>query len=255
MYADSSVELKKKSELSQESAVATCKMYVPYISDIIWQIEEVVKIFAMEKELRLIKNRGYFPVPQLAPEECKIETIQDKEVLLTEIDEIVVEMLNAIKESEENYKREQEQARLRDLQGKPAGQTLTYIPHWPTVHQLETATQDETSQEYTSMQTPFAMFTQLHLTEATNTNHPKMTLYYKEQLPPQWTSSRPMQPTKQVVTNCGDAIMPQAQAQTQSTTEQQPDQPVTTDYKMTIHQALQTSEMALHASDAENKAT
>ena len=34
MYADSSVELKKKSELSQESAVATCKKYVPYISDI-----------------------------------------------------------------------------------------------------------------------------------------------------------------------------------------------------------------------------
>ena len=97
MYADSSVELKKKSELSQESAVAACKMYVPYISDIIRQIEEVVKIFAMEKELRLIKNRGYFPVPQLAPEECKIETIQDKEVLLIEIDEIVVEMLKAIK--------------------------------------------------------------------------------------------------------------------------------------------------------------
>ena len=96
MYADSSVELKKKSELSQESAVAACKMYVPYISDIVRQIEEVVKIFAMEKELRSIKNRGYFPVPQLAPEECKIETIQDKEVLLTEIDEIVVEMLNAI---------------------------------------------------------------------------------------------------------------------------------------------------------------
>ena len=35
MYADSSVELKKKSELSQESAVAACKMYVPYISDIV----------------------------------------------------------------------------------------------------------------------------------------------------------------------------------------------------------------------------
>ena len=58
MYADSSVELKKKSELSQESAVAACKMYVPYISDIVRQIEEVVKIFAIEKELRLIKNRG-----------------------------------------------------------------------------------------------------------------------------------------------------------------------------------------------------
>ena len=49
MYADSSVELKKKSELSHESAVAVCKTYVPYISDITRQIEEVVKIFAMEK--------------------------------------------------------------------------------------------------------------------------------------------------------------------------------------------------------------
>ena len=123
MYADSSVELKKKSELSQESAVAACKMYVPYISDITRQIEEVVKIFAMEKELRSIKNRGYFPVPQLAPEDCKIETIQDKEVLMREIDEIAVEMLNTIKESEENYKREQEQARIRDEQLRSARQT------------------------------------------------------------------------------------------------------------------------------------
>ena len=123
MYADSSVELKKKSELSQESAVAACKMYVPYISDITRQIEEVVKIFGMEKELRSIKNRGYFPVPQLTPEECKIEMTQDKEVLMREIDEIAVEMLNAIKESEENYKKEQEQARIMDEQLRSARQT------------------------------------------------------------------------------------------------------------------------------------
>ena len=77
----------------------------------------------MEKELRPIKNRGYFPVPQLAPEECKIETIQDKEVLMKEINEIAVEMLNAIKESEENYKREQEQARIRDEQLRSTRQT------------------------------------------------------------------------------------------------------------------------------------
>ena len=71
MYTNSSVELNRKSELSQESAVAACKMYVPYISDITYQIEEVVKIFAMEKELRLIKNRGYFLVPQLVPKNAK----------------------------------------------------------------------------------------------------------------------------------------------------------------------------------------
>ena len=77
----------------------------------------------MEKELRSIKNRGYFPVPQLSPEECKIETILDKEVLMKEINEIAVEMLNAIKESEENYKKEQEQARIRDEQLRSARQT------------------------------------------------------------------------------------------------------------------------------------
>ena len=123
MYADSSVELKKKSELSQESAVAACKIYVPYISDITRQIEEVVKIFAMEKELRLIKNRGYFPVKHLAPRECRIETIQDKETLIKEIDEVAVEMLTAIKESEENYKKDQEQARIREEQLRSARQT------------------------------------------------------------------------------------------------------------------------------------
>ena len=123
MYADSSVELKKKSERSQESAVAACKTYVPYISDITCQIEEVVKIFAMEKELREIKNRGYFPVPHLAPRECKIETIQDKKILIKEIDEIAVEMLTAIRESEENYKKEQEQARIREEKLRFATQT------------------------------------------------------------------------------------------------------------------------------------
>ena len=123
MYADSSVELKKKSELSQESAVAACKMYVPYISNIERQIEEVVKIFAMEKELRLIKNRGYFPALHLAPRECKIETVQDKEALIKEVDEVAMEMLAAIRESEENYKKEQEQARLRKEQLRSARQT------------------------------------------------------------------------------------------------------------------------------------
>ena len=54
---------------------------------------------------------------------------------------------------------------------------------------------------------------------------------------------------------CGDETTPQTQAQTQSITEQQPDQLVAMDCKMTIHQTLQTPEMDRHASDAENKAT
>ena len=77
----------------------------------------------MEKELRLIKNRGYFLAPYLAPRECKIETIQDKDALIKEIDEVAVEMLTAIRESEENYKTEQEQSRIRDEQLRSTRQT------------------------------------------------------------------------------------------------------------------------------------
>ena len=43
LYADTSVELKKKSELSQDSAVAACRVYVPYMFDITRQLEEVRK--------------------------------------------------------------------------------------------------------------------------------------------------------------------------------------------------------------------
>ena len=109
LYAEISVELKRKSELSQESAVAACKVYRPYISDILRQVDEVMKIFAMEKELRIIKNRGYFPVPLITPQGNKIETSHDKDKVLEAVDEEVTEMLKAVKQSEENYEREQEQ--------------------------------------------------------------------------------------------------------------------------------------------------
>ena len=35
MYAKNSVKLKRNSELSQESTVAACKVYIPYISNIL----------------------------------------------------------------------------------------------------------------------------------------------------------------------------------------------------------------------------
>ena len=123
MYAENSVELKRKSELSQESAVAAWKVYVPYISDITCQLDEVMKIFTMEKGLRIIKNRGYFPVPQITPQDNKIETNQDKDKVLEKVDEEGTAMLNAVKQSEEDYAREQEHARARDEQLRSARQT------------------------------------------------------------------------------------------------------------------------------------
>ena len=116
LYAEISIELKKKSELSKESAVNACKVYGPYIADILCQVDEVIKLFSMEKELRKIRNRGDFPVPKFTPDGIKIKTTKDKDRVLTQVDREVEDMLKAIRRNEENYEREQEEAKNRDQQ-------------------------------------------------------------------------------------------------------------------------------------------
>ena len=123
LYVEISVELKRKSKVSQESAVTACKVYGSYISDILWQVDKVMKLFAMEKELRIIKNRGHFPVPLITPQGIKIETLQDKKKVLDAVDTEVTEMIKAVRESEENYQREQEEAKSRDQQLRLTRQT------------------------------------------------------------------------------------------------------------------------------------
>ena len=93
------------------------------MSDITRQLEEVRKIFAIEKELRTIKNRGYFPVPHINPHEEKIETAKDKDKILERIDEIATAMIQTARQSEENFAREQEQAKVRDEQLRSVRQT------------------------------------------------------------------------------------------------------------------------------------
>ena len=93
------------------------------MSDITRQLEEVRKIFAIEKELRTIKNRGYFPVPHINPQEEKIETAKDKDKILQRIDELATAMIQAARQSKENLAREQEQARARDEQLRLVRQT------------------------------------------------------------------------------------------------------------------------------------
>ena len=123
LYAEISVELKRKSKLSRESAVTVCKVYGSYIADILRQADEVMKLFAMEKELRIIKNRGHFPVPTNTAQVTKIETTKDKDKVLEAVDTEVIEMIKAVRESEENYKREQEEAKNRDQQLRLTRQT------------------------------------------------------------------------------------------------------------------------------------
>ena len=82
-----------------------------------------MKLFAMEKELRIIKNRGHFPVPLIIPQGVKIETLQDKQKVLDAVDTEITEMLKAVRESEENYEREQEEVKSRDQQLRLTRQT------------------------------------------------------------------------------------------------------------------------------------
>ena len=73
-----------------------------------------MKLFAMEKELRIIKNRGHFPIQTITPQGTKIETSHDKDKVLEAVNMEVTEMMKAVRQSEENYESEQEQAKNRD---------------------------------------------------------------------------------------------------------------------------------------------
>ena len=76
LYTETSIELKRKSKLSWEKAVTACKVEGMYISDILLQVNEVLKLFAIEKELRIINNRGHFPVPKITQQGTKNRKLQ-----------------------------------------------------------------------------------------------------------------------------------------------------------------------------------
>ena len=80
-------------------------------------------LFAMEKELRIIKNRGHFSVLTITPQGTKIETSHDKDKVLEAVDMEVTELITVVRESEENYKRKQEEAKNRDQQLRLIRQT------------------------------------------------------------------------------------------------------------------------------------
>ena len=64
-----------------------------------------MKIFAIERELRRIQNRGHFIVPLTLPLGNKIETSHDKDRVLETVDEEITEMLNTVKRSRTTMKR------------------------------------------------------------------------------------------------------------------------------------------------------
>ena len=70
----------------------------------------------MGKELRLINNRGHFPVPKITPQGTKIENNNDLDKVLEAVDVEAMEMIKAVRESGEHNEREQEEARNKEQQ-------------------------------------------------------------------------------------------------------------------------------------------
>ena len=74
LYVEASCELTRRSKLSQEEAVRACKVYKPYIREVLQQVDMAITIFVMEKQLRGLKGRGHFPIPTITPHGARIET-------------------------------------------------------------------------------------------------------------------------------------------------------------------------------------
>ena len=72
LYVKASCELTRRSKISQNKAANVCKVYGPYIRDVIQQFEGVMALFIMERELRGIKIRRHFPIPTITPQGIKV---------------------------------------------------------------------------------------------------------------------------------------------------------------------------------------
>ena len=69
------------------------------------------------------KNRGYFPIPVITPQGKRIKPTQDQDKVFEAVNEEGTEMIKAVRQSQENYEREQEQAKNRDEQLRLTRQT------------------------------------------------------------------------------------------------------------------------------------
>ena len=117
LFADASYELARKSKSSPTEATKACKIYEPYICDILQKVDAVMTIFAMEKELRNLKGRGHFPIPHGIRID-KPQHARKTRKTLDAVDDELMQILNIIRESERNYEKENEEARLREQQAR-----------------------------------------------------------------------------------------------------------------------------------------
>ena len=118
LYADASYELARKTKSSPTEATKACKIYEPYIHDILQEVDTVMTIFAMDKELRNLKGRGHLPIPKITQHSIRIDNTQHARKTLEAVDDELVQILNIVRESERKHEKEIEEARLREQQAR-----------------------------------------------------------------------------------------------------------------------------------------
>ena len=118
LYAEATCELSRRSKISNEEAVRACKVYKPYIQDILRQVQTALSIFAMEKELRNLKGIGHFPVPSITPKGTQIKNPHQITKFLQAVDEEMFQILTIVRENERNYEKGKEEARIREQQSR-----------------------------------------------------------------------------------------------------------------------------------------
>ena len=78
LYADASCELARKSKLSPEEATRVCKVYEPYICNILQQVDAAITLFVMEEELRHLKDTSQYPLSDHTVQELKTPNRSEK---------------------------------------------------------------------------------------------------------------------------------------------------------------------------------
>ena len=156
-------------------------------------------------------------------------------------------MLNAVKQSEENYVKEQEQVRVRDKQLRSARQINRSDFNYLTLANSTPIRNDNTRSDQPGVH--FNTNPICHVYSATTDEDDQ----YEPPINDSIIQGAGSSPTDQFTTNAigitgcndrGDEIMAQIRLQTQPHTEGQPDQPVAMVYATTTCQTLQTLEMA-----------
>ena len=118
LYAEASCELTRKSKLSEEEATRACKVYEPYIRDVLQQVDAAITIFVIEKELRSFKDRGHFPIPTITPHGRRTKNPHQVRKTLESVDEEAVQILTTVRKIDRTYKKEKEETRVREQQAR-----------------------------------------------------------------------------------------------------------------------------------------